>query len=52
MDYMQPNLIEESTSKDDIETEYIENILKNDYNLYESNEESKKREEILIILKK
>ena len=49
---MQPNLIEESTSKDDIETEYIENILKNDYKLYESNEESKKREEILIILKK
>ena len=52
MDYKQPNLTEESSPKDNIEIQYIENVLRNDFNLYETEEESKKREEILISLKK
>jgi poly(A) polymerase len=35
------------TQEDILETKYIENILRNDYNLFESEEESKLREEIL-----
>ena len=35
------------TQEDILETQYIENILRNDYNLFESEEESKLREEIL-----
>jgi poly(A) polymerase len=38
---------EESDSNDDIESKQIENILRNDLNLYESREESRKREEVL-----
>ena len=52
MDYMQPNLNYESTKEDDEEIKYITNVLKNDFNLYETYEESLKREEILISLKK
>ena len=49
---MQPNLTLESTPEDKEEVKYIENVLRNDFNLYESNEESNKREEILISLKR
>ena len=49
---MQPNLNYESTKEDDEEIKYITNVLKNDFNLYETYEESLKREEILISLKK
>lgn len=38
---------EESSDYDDIESKEIENILRNDYNLYETREESRKREEVL-----
>ena len=49
---MQPNLTLESTPEDKEEVKYIENVLRTDFNLYESNEESNKREEILISLKR
>ena len=52
MDYMQPNLTLESSPKDNKEVEYIVKVLKNDFNLFETPEESNKREEILISLKK
>ena len=52
MDYMQPNLTIVGSPKDDIEIEHITNVLKNDFNLYESDEESLKRQEILVTLKK
>ena len=48
----QPNLTLESTKKDDIEVEYITEVLKKDFNLFETKEEGKKREEILVSLKK
>ena len=41
---MQPNLNYESTKEDDEEIKYITNVLKNDFNLYETNEESLKRQ--------
>ena len=49
---MQPNLTLESSPKDNKEVEYIVKVLKNDFNLFETPEESNKREEILISLKK
>ena len=49
---MQPNLTIVGSPKDDIEIEHITNVLKNDFNLYESDEESLKRQEILVTLKK
>ena len=52
MDYMQPNLTLESTKKDNKEVKYIEEVLRKDFNLFESPEESKKREEILNSLKR
>ena len=52
MDFDEPNLTLESTPKDKIEVKYITEVLKKDFNLYETSEESKKREEILISLKK
>ena len=39
--------LEESEEIDELESLEIESILKNDYNLYESREESRKREEVL-----
>ena len=41
---------EEPTSLDIEETEIIESILKNDYNLFESENESRKRQEVIIKL--
>ena len=41
-----------STPKDDVEVKYITDVLKNDFNLFETKEEGKKREEVLISLKK
>ena len=52
MDYMAPNLDIGSGPKDEEEVKYIEEVLKKDFNLYETSEESHKREEILISLKK
>ena len=48
----QPNLTLVSTPEDDIEVKYITEVLKNDYNLFETKEEGKKREEVLVSLKK
>ena len=48
----QPNLTLVSTPKDDEEVEYIKKVLKEDFNLFETKEEGKKREEILVSLKK
>ena len=48
----QPDLTLVSTPEDDIEVEYITEVLKKDYNLFENEEERKKREEVLISLKK
>ena len=52
MDYSQPISTLESTREDYKETKYIEEVLRNDFNLFETQEDSKKREEILISLKK
>ena len=52
MDFDQPNLTLESTPEDEKEVKYITEVLKKDFNLYETPEESKKRQEILISLKK
>lgn len=41
----------ESTPQDKIEVKYIEDVLRNDYDLYESKEDNKKREEVLLYLK-
>lgn len=38
---------EESAPSDELETKFIEQILRNDFNLFESREESRKREEVL-----
>ena len=51
MDYLKPNLTLESTQKDKNECEYIEEVLRKDFNLYETSKESMKREEILRSLK-
>jgi len=51
----QQGILEEDKYKhidNDKEVEYIINVLKNDFNLFETEEESKKREEVLIVLKK
>ena len=48
----QSNLTLVSTPKDDVEVKYITDVLKNDFNLFETKEEGKKREEVLISLKK
>jgi poly(A) polymerase len=42
---------EGSTQQDDKEVKYITNVLKNDFNLFETKEEGKKREEVLVSLK-
>ena len=51
MDYLTPNLTLESTPKDAEECKYIEEVLRKDFNLYETSKESMKREEILRSLK-
>ena len=51
MDYLAPNLTLESTPKDAEECKYIEEVLRKDFNLYETSKESRKREEILRSLK-
>jgi len=43
---------EESKEEDNLESKEIENILRNDYHLYESREESRQREEVLAKLNK
>lgn len=43
---------EESTEEDELESKEIESILRNDYKLYESREESRQREEVLAKLNK
>ena len=48
----QPNLNLVSTPKDDEEVKYIIEVLKKDFNLFETKEDGKKREEILVSLKK
>ena len=48
----QPNLTIVSTPKDEEEVKYIRDVLQKDFNLFETKEESKKREEILFSLKK
>ena len=48
----EPNLTLTPNSKDNKEVQYIRELLKNDFNLFETKEESKKREEILFSLKK
>lgn len=44
--------MEESTEEDEWESKEIESILRNDYKLYESREESRQREEVLAKLNK
>ena len=48
----EPNLTLVSTPKDDEEVKYIRDVLQKDFNLFESKEDGKKREEILVSLKK
>ena len=50
MEYQHQNLNLKSTEADDTEVKYIETILRKDFNLYETPEESKKREEIVVSL--
>ena len=50
MEHQNPNLNLKSTEEDDIEVKYIEQTLRKDFNLYETPEESKKREEIVVSL--
>ena len=47
----EPNLTLVNSLKDDEEIEYIKNVLEKDFNLFETKEEGKKREEILVSLK-